>query len=63
MLQSTKKGFLSIVDYVLKIQNHAESLVVTGQGIPNKGLIFYSLGDLGLENKSIVANLTSCSDF
>lgn len=60
LFQTTKKGDLSIDDFVLKMCGLAEQLHAIGQSISNEDLILYVLGDLGAEYESVVVNLTSC---
>ena len=62
MLQSLKKGALSISDYVLKMRNIANMLSTLGKPIPDEDLILYILGRLGLEFEKIVVNITSRSE-
>ena len=47
MLQLTKKGSMSIEEFMLKMKNVAESLLATGQTITDKELILYILGGFG----------------
>ena len=44
LLQSTKKGAMSVEEYMLKMKNVAESLLAVGQTITDKELILYILG-------------------
>ena len=62
MLQSLKKGALSISDYVLKMRNIANMLSTLGKPIPDEDLILYILGRLGPEFGKIVVNITSRSE-
>ena len=62
LLQSTKKGPMSIKDYILKIKNVAECLLAVGQVIIDEELILYILGGLSQEYESVVINLTSRQD-
>ncbi|RVW82298.1 Retrovirus-related Pol polyprotein from transposon RE1 [Vitis vinifera] len=62
MLQSLKKGALSINDYVLKMRNIADMLSASGKPVPNEDLILYILGGLGPEFETIVVNITSRSE-
>ena len=59
LLQTTKKGSLSIEDYFLKMKTIAQDLVSAGQSISNDELVLYILGGLGSEFDSVVVNLTS----
>ena len=58
-LQSTKKGDLSIQDYILKMRGIADSLNSTGLILSDKELLLYILGGLGNEYDPVVINLTS----
>ncbi|RVW52173.1 Retrovirus-related Pol polyprotein from transposon RE1 [Vitis vinifera] len=62
MLQSLKKGALSINDYVLKMRNIADMLSTSGKPVPYEDLILYILGGLGPEFETIVVNITSRSE-
>ena len=62
MLQSTKKGSMSIEEYMLKMKNVAEGLLPVGQTITDEELILYILGGLGQEYESVIVNLTSRQD-
>ena len=59
LLQTTKKGSLSIEDYFLKMKTIAQDLVSAGQSISDDELVLYILGGLGSEFDSVVVNLTS----
>lgn len=61
-LQATKKGSLTINDYILKMKNISESRSATGQTLPDEELVLYILGGLGPEYESVVVNLTSRFD-
>ena len=62
MLQSLKKGALSINSYVLKMRNIADMLSTSGKPVPYEDLILYILGGLGPEFETIVVNITSRSE-
>ena len=62
MLQSLKKGALSINSYVLKKRNIIDMLYVLGKPILDEDLILYILGGLGPEFETIVVNITSRSE-
>ena len=62
MLQSLKKGVLSINDYVLKMRNIIDMLSTSGKLIPDEDLILYILGGLGPEFETIVVNITFRSE-
>ena len=59
LLQTTKKGTMSIEDYVLKMKSFAHELMSAGQLIPDDELVLYILGGLGPEYESVTVNLTS----
>ena len=53
---------MTIEEYMLKMKNVAESLLVAGQTIIDDELIQYILGGLGQEYESVVVNLTCRQD-
>ena len=57
LLQSTKKGSMSIEDYFLKMKSIAHDLMVAGHPISDDDLVLYILGSIGQEYESIVVNL------
>ena len=59
LLQTTKKGTMSIEDYVLKMKSFAHELMSAGQLIPDDELALYILGGLGPKHESVTVNLTS----
>uniref|UniRef100_A0A803NKH8 GAG-pre-integrase domain-containing protein n=1 Tax=Cannabis sativa TaxID=3483 RepID=A0A803NKH8_CANSA len=59
LLQTTKKGSLSIEEYILKMKQHADQLATIGQPIHDEDLVLYILGGLGTEYEAVVINLTS----
>uniref|UniRef100_A0A803PXS9 Integrase catalytic domain-containing protein n=1 Tax=Cannabis sativa TaxID=3483 RepID=A0A803PXS9_CANSA len=59
LLQSTKKGSMSIDEYFLKMKKYADSLAAADHPISDEDLILYILGGLGPEYESVVVNLTS----
>ena len=60
MLQSMKKGDMSIEEYFVKMKNVADLLnVSSGQTITDEELLLYILGGLGSEYEAIVIHLTS----
>ena len=59
LLQTTKKGSMSIEDYVLKMKSFAHELMSAGHLIPDDELVLFILGGLGPEYESVVVNLTS----
>ncbi|XP_031256560.1 uncharacterized protein LOC116114556 [Pistacia vera] len=58
MLQTTKKDFLSINEYVLKMKELGDELVASGVNIGEKELLLYILDGLGPEYDVVVVNLT-----
>ena len=58
LLQTTKKGTMSIEDYVLKMKSFAHELMSAGQLIPDDELVIYILGGLSTEYESVTVNLT-----
>ena len=59
LLQTTKKGSLTIEDYILKMKSLAHEFMSVGQVIPDYEIVLYILGGLGPEYESVVVNLTS----
>ncbi|KAK6151862.1 hypothetical protein DH2020_014497 [Rehmannia glutinosa] len=59
LLQSTKKGDLSVEDYILKMVGIADSLQAAGKHIPDDDLVSYILAGFGSEFESVVVNLQS----
>ena len=59
LLQTTKKGSLSIEDYFMKMKTIAQDLMSAGQSVSDDEFVLYILGGLGLEFDSVVVNLTS----
>lgn len=62
MLQTIKKGILSVEEYILKMRGLANNLNFIGQVITDEDLIFYILARFGLEYEYIIVNLTSRND-
>uniref|UniRef100_A0A803PB16 Reverse transcriptase Ty1/copia-type domain-containing protein n=1 Tax=Cannabis sativa TaxID=3483 RepID=A0A803PB16_CANSA len=58
-LQNTKKGSLSIDEYLLKMKNLVDGLRAAGNPITYDQLILYVLTSLGPEYEAMVVNLTS----
>nr|POF07385.1 hypothetical protein CFP56_37452 [Quercus suber] len=61
-LQTTKKGNLSMTDYLQKIKSLADSLAAAAQPIPEPDLILHILGGLSPEYESFVTSVTTRSD-
>ena len=59
MLQSTKKGSMTIEDYFLKMKSLSHELMVAGQPVSEDELVLHVLGGLGPEYEYVVATLTS----
>uniref|UniRef100_A0A803NGE1 Retrovirus-related Pol polyprotein from transposon TNT 1-94 n=1 Tax=Cannabis sativa TaxID=3483 RepID=A0A803NGE1_CANSA len=62
LLQTTKKGSLSIEDYILKMIQHADGLAAAGQPLNDDDLVLYILGGLRSEYEAVIVNLTSRSE-
>ena len=60
--QTTRKGSLSMMEYILKLKNLADSLAVIGEPVSDRDQILQLLGGLGANYNSIVASLTACED-
>ncbi|KAK6151853.1 hypothetical protein DH2020_014488 [Rehmannia glutinosa] len=58
-LHSSKKGDLSISDYILHMQGIVDNIHVAGVVLPDDDLILHILNGLGVEYESIVVNLTA----
>ena len=61
-LQNTKKGNLSMTDYLQKIKSLTDSLAAAAQPIPEPDLILHILGGLSFEYESFVTSVTTRSD-
>ena len=62
LLQSTKKGNLSIDEYLLKMKRFADTLLEAGDPVSDENLCLYILGGLGSEYESVVVALTNRSE-
>ena len=58
----TRKSFLKINDYILKMWNIVDTLLAFGKIISNDDLTLYILGSLILEYNFVIVNITSRSD-
>ncbi|KAK6135879.1 hypothetical protein DH2020_030366 [Rehmannia glutinosa] len=58
-LHASKKGELSIAEYILKMQGIADQIHAAGQVISDEDLIIHILNGLGAEFESIVVNLSA----
>ncbi|KAL6333419.1 hypothetical protein AAG906_028604 [Vitis piasezkii] len=61
-ISDSKKGALSINDYVLKMRNITDMLSASGKLVSDEDLILYILGGLGPEFETIVVNIMSRSE-
>lgn len=62
LLQSTKKGNLSIHEYLLKMKRFADTLLEAGDPVSDENLCLYILGGLGSEYESVMVALTNRSE-
>ncbi|KAL5845962.1 hypothetical protein ACOSQ3_009486 [Xanthoceras sorbifolium] len=62
-MNSTKKGVLSINDYVLKMKSLSESLTTTGHSMAVEDVISSVLGGLGPEYDPVVVTVTAKQGF
>ena len=53
--QTTRKGSLPMMEYILKLKNLADSLAVIGEPVSDRDQILQLLGGLGANYNSIVA--------
>lgn len=60
--QTTKKGSLSMLDYILKLKNMVDNLVAIRESVHNRDHILQLLGGLGVEYNSIMVSLTARED-
>ncbi|KAL5753555.1 hypothetical protein ACOSP7_021775 [Xanthoceras sorbifolium] len=58
-IQATKKGSLTITEYVLKLRTMADSLAAAGQPMSDRDLILNVLQGLGSEYDAVIVNITS----
>ncbi|KAK6155744.1 hypothetical protein DH2020_009992 [Rehmannia glutinosa] len=58
-LHASRKGDLSVADYILKMQGIADQIHVAGQVISDDDLIIHILNGLGADFESIVVNLSA----
>ncbi|KAL5776957.1 hypothetical protein ACOSP7_009883 [Xanthoceras sorbifolium] len=57
-IQATKKGSLSITDYILKMRGFSDSLAAVGQPMSNKDLMLHVLQGLGSEYDAVIVTIT-----
>ncbi|KAL5837719.1 hypothetical protein ACOSQ3_014888 [Xanthoceras sorbifolium] len=62
MFQSTRKGSMSMTDYVQKIKNYADSLAAAGHAIIEQDVLLNVLNGLGNEYDPVVIHITSIED-
>ncbi|KAJ9675317.1 hypothetical protein PVL29_024318 [Vitis rotundifolia] len=60
--QTTRKGSLSMMEYILKLKMIIDNLAVIGEPISERDQVLQLLGGLGVEYNPIVASLTSRED-
>ncbi|KAL5743776.1 hypothetical protein ACOSQ2_026892 [Xanthoceras sorbifolium] len=58
-IQATKKGSLSITDYIMKIRGFLDSLAAAGQPMSNTDLLLLVLISLGSECDAVIVTITS----
>ncbi|KAL5755822.1 hypothetical protein ACOSQ2_020568 [Xanthoceras sorbifolium] len=58
-IQATKKGSLTITEYVLKLRTMADSLAAAGQPMSDRDLLLNVLQGLGSEYDAVIVNITS----
>ncbi|KAL5751167.1 hypothetical protein ACOSP7_025770 [Xanthoceras sorbifolium] len=58
-IQATKKGSLTITEYVLKLRTMADSLAAAGQPMSERDLLLNVLQGLGSEYDAVIVNITS----
>ena len=63
LLQSTKKGSMTVENYFLKTKSLAHELMLVGQPISDDELILYILSGIGTEYESVVVNNLTSKDF
>ena len=62
LLQSTKKGALSIDEYILRMKQFADILTEAGDPISDESLALYILNGVGPEYEASIVNLTNRSE-
>ncbi|XP_057803046.1 uncharacterized protein LOC131018337 [Salvia miltiorrhiza] len=62
LLQTTKKGAMSVEEFFLKMRSYADQLSAVGQIINDDELIMYILSGLGPEYEALVVNIMHRSD-
>uniref|UniRef100_A0A803P2J3 Retrotransposon Copia-like N-terminal domain-containing protein n=1 Tax=Cannabis sativa TaxID=3483 RepID=A0A803P2J3_CANSA len=61
-IQNTKKGSLSIDEYILKMKNLVDSLAGVGHKLLDQEFVMYILGGVGHEYETVVILLTARAD-
>ena len=60
--QTTRKGSLTMMEYILKLKSLADNLAAIGELVTNRDQILQLLGGLGADYNSIVASFTARED-
>ena len=60
--QTTRKGSLTMMEYILKLKSLADNLAAIGEPVTDRDQILQLLGGLGADYNSIVASLTARED-
>ena len=60
--QTTRKGSLTMMEYILKLKSLADNLATIGEPVTDRDQILQLLGGLGANYNSIVAFLTARED-
>ena len=60
--QTTRKGSLTMMEYILKLKSLADNLATIGEPMTDRDQILQLLGGLGADYNSIVASLTAHED-
>ena len=60
--QTTRKGSLTMMEYILKLKSLTDNLVAIGEPVTDRDQILQLLGGLGADYNSIVASLIARED-
>ena len=60
--QTTRKGTMSMMEYLLKVKTIADNLVAIGEPVLKKDQVLQILGGLGVDYNPIVASITARED-
>ena len=60
--QTTRKGTMSMMEYLLKVKTIADNLVAIGEPVLKKDQVLQILGGLGADYNPIVASITARED-